>query len=294
MTGPPPTGTLLSTSPLPLPGQPGPDLSGWAVQAARPERLAGASGLLLPHDGLPVADVRAHPERWEVLALVTGALRRGVPVLGWGSGAALLGRALGAAVTASGGSAPDRSALPRGAQAHAWAGGQPLHWTVGRAVAWAEAQVPPPVLTSFLAALPGWSDRRPGSPLEEVGGVAAVREVVTAFYVRARADDLLGPVFAAHVEDWPAHLERVTDFWVTLLGGEPGRAAWRGNLNAAHAGLGVRAAHLNRWLALWDETARDLLPADAAALLSARAAVMGERLGRGSRGAGGTSQVGGA
>lgn len=284
MTG---TGPLLSTSPLL------PDLSGWAVQAACPERLAGAAGLLLPHDGLPVADVRAHPERWETLTLLTAALRRGVPVLAWGSGAALLGRALGAAVTATDGAAPDWSALPRGAQAHAWTAGQPLHWTVGRAVAWAGPQVPPPVLTSFLAALPGWSDRRPGSPLESVGGAAAVREVVTAFYARARADALLGPVFAAHVADWPAHLERVTDFWVTLLGGEPGRAAWRGNLNSAHAGLGVRGAHLGRWLALWDETAREVLPADAAALLSARAAVMGERLGRAPGAKAGTSQAGG-
>lgn len=284
MTG---TGPLLCTSPLL------PDLSGWAVQAARPERLAGAAGLLLPHDGLPVADVRAHPEHWETLALATGALRRGVPVLAWGSGAALLGRALGAAVTATDGAAPDWSALPRGAQAHAWAGEQPLHWTLDRAVAWAEPALPLPILASFLVALPSWTDRRPGSPLESVGGAAAVREVVTAFYTRARADDLLGPVFAAHVEDWPAHLERVTDFWVTLLGGEPGRAAWRGNLNSAHAGLGVRAAHLGRWLALWDETAREVLPADAAALLSARAAVMGERLGRAPGAKAGTSQAGG-
>ncbi|GAA0518705.1 group III truncated hemoglobin [Deinococcus depolymerans] len=282
------TGPLLSTPPLPTPELTGPR---WTVQAATPDALAGAPGLLLPHDGLPVADVRAHPERWQTLTLVTGALRRGVPVLGWGSGAALLGRALGAAVTPG---TPDCSALPRGAQAHAWAGTQPLHWTVGRAVAWAETDLPPALLSAFLAALPGWSDRTPGSPLEAVGGVVAVRAVVTAFYARARADRLLGPVFAAHVTDWPAHLERVTAFWVTLLGGEPGAAAWRGNLNAAHAGLGVRAAHLGRWLALWDATAREVLPADAAALLSARAAVMGERLGRAAGAGGGTSQAGGA
>ncbi|MCD0177233.1 preprotein translocase subunit TatC, partial [Deinococcus sp. 14RED07] len=47
------------------------------------------------------------------------------------------------------------------------------------------------------------------------------------------------------------------------------------------------------WLALWDETAREVLPADAAALLSARAAVMGERLGRAPGAKAGTSQAGG-
>ncbi|WP_221088266.1 group III truncated hemoglobin [Deinococcus aquaedulcis] len=278
MTLPPSDTPLLTLSPLPeWPGTVPAALAG----------LATAAALLLPHDGLPVADVQGRPERWAQLALVSGALRAGVPVLGWGTGAALLGRALGALVHTG---TPDWSALPRGAQALAWAGPGPLqvplHWRLDRAVAWAGPNLPAQVRADFLAALPGWISRRPASPLEAVGGETAVRAVVGAFYRRAQADDLLGPVFAAQVQDWPAHLERVTAFWVTMLGGSgAGGPPWRGNLNTAHAGLGVRAAHLARWLALWQATAHDLLPPPAAELLSQRAQAMGARLG-----ARGTSQ----
>ncbi|WP_232337832.1 group III truncated hemoglobin [Deinococcus arboris] len=261
-------GPLLSTSPLP-------DWPG--VEEATLTALPCAGALLLPHDGLPVADVQGQPARWAALNLVSSALRRGVPVLGWGSGAALLGRALGAAVTAG---QPDWSAAPRGAQVHGWSGLVPRHWTLGRAVAWADPEVPPQVRADFLAALPDWTSRAPASPLEEVGGKTALRAVVAEFYARAQADPLLGPVFTAHVQDWPAHLHRVTAFWVTVLGGAENTAPpWRGNLNAAHAGLGVRGEHLARWLALWAATAHDLLPAPAAGLLAARAQTMGARLG---------------
>ena len=100
--------------------------------------------------------------------------------------------------------------------------------------------------------------------------------LLTDFYARARTDALLGPVFDAHVTDWDAHLEHVTAFWVTLLGGGP---AWRGNLNRVHAGLGIRGPHLARWLALFGEAARAHLPPEAAALLLTRAEAMGSRLG---------------
>lgn len=260
---------LLTSSPLP----------GWLDTHQRGTvPIREAAGLLLPHDGGPVADLREQPARWALLTDVAAALRRGVPVLGWGSGAALLGRALGAAIRRSEGGL-EWAALPRGAQAHTWAGEVPLHWTQGRAVAWAAPELPEVVRADFLAALPGWADRTPGSPLEEVGGVPALEAVVTEFYTRARRDPLLGPVFAAHVTDWPAHLGRVTAFWVTLLGGDEDFTPWRGNLNAAHAGLGVRGEHLRAWLTLWETAARDLLPAPAADLLTARARAMGARLG---------------
>jgi len=260
---------LLTSSPLP----------GWPdTHPLGTVPIGEAAGLLLPHDGGPVADLRDRPERWALLTDVTAALRRGVPVLGWGTGAALLGRALGAAIHGSEGSL-EWASPPRGAQVHSWAGEVPRHWTHGRAVAWAAPDLPDTVRADFLAALPGWADRMPGSPLEEVGGVPPLAAVVTEFYARARRDPLLGPVFAAHVTDWPAHLGRVTAFWVTLLGGDADLAPWRGNLNAAHAGLGVRGEHLRAWLTLWETTARDLLPAPAADLLTARARAMGAQLG---------------
>lgn len=266
-------GPLLTTLPVP----------GWeGVESATPGALSTAAGLLVPHDGGPVADVRDRPDRWARLTLVSGALRRGVPVLAWGTGAALVGRALGARVRSRAADAEslplaaEWSEPPRGAVVERWAGEVPLLWRVGVVTAWAGVALPEDVRDAFLAGLDRAAPRLPGSPLEEVGGEAALRALLADFYARARADELLGPVFEAHVGDWEAHLDRVTAFWVTLLGGG---AAWRGNLNGAHAGLGIRGPHLARWLALFGEAARAHLSPGAAARLVSRAEAMGARLG---------------
>lgn len=39
-----------------------------------------------------------------------------------------------------------------------------------------------------------------------------ILRLVRAFYARVRQDETLGPIFAAHVEDWPAHEEKITRF----------------------------------------------------------------------------------
>ena len=238
--------------------------------------LPGAAGLLVPHDGGPVADVRDRPDRWALLTLLAEAVRRGVPVLAWGSGAALAGRVLGARVRPGKGAA-DWSEAPRGATVERWQGEVPLLWRAGPVTAWAGETLPEDLRSEFLARLMQAEPRAPGSPLEVVGGEAVLRTMLADFYARARADTLLGPVFAAHVQDWEAHLDRVTAFWVTMLGGGP---AWRGNLNSIHAGLGLRGTHLTRWLALFREAAEDCLGPEAAALLTARAEAMGKRLGQ--------------
>lgn len=270
-------GPLLTTSPLP----------GFGVRllGATPENLPTAAGLLVPHDGEPVADVQSRPDRWERLALLSGAVRRDVPVLAWGTGAALAGRVLGAPIRTGGRKdlAPEWAEVPRSATVEKWQGEVPLLWRAGSVTAWAGVHLPGALRDAFLTGLMDAGPRSPGTPLEAVGGEAALRPLLADFYTRARADDLLGPLFAAHVTDWDTHLDRVTAFWVTLLGGG---AAWRGNLNTAHAGLGIRGAHLARWLALFREAAGAHLPPEAAARLTSRAEAMGARLGQGKQGNG--------
>ncbi|WP_291424024.1 group III truncated hemoglobin [Deinococcus sp.] len=268
-------GSLLSTSEETWTGPP-------EALLATAERLKQASGLLVPHDGGPVADVQGRPERWALLGLLTGAARRGVPVLAWGSGAALAGRALGAKVHAG---APDWSELPRGATVQRWHGEMPLHWTAGRVTAWAAPQLPDDLHKAFLASLPELTSRTPATLFEELGGEAALRPLLADFYAAARADDLLGPVFGRHVQDWESHLERVSAFWATMLGGSGTGVVWRGNLNTVHTGLEVRAAHLERWLELFAAAAHRHLCEEHAALLLRRGEVMAKRLGK-ARGAG--------
>ncbi|HZU64676.1 MAG TPA: group III truncated hemoglobin [Novosphingobium sp.] len=93
-----------------------------------------------------------------------------------------------------------------------------------------------------------------------------IAALVAHFYARARADALLGPVFAHGVADWPQHLRAITAFWAAQL---RGRGTYQGQPMAAHlrhAGL-IRPEMFARWLALWEEeTAARMAPEDAARL----------------------------
>lgn len=76
-----------------------------------------------------------------------------------------------------------------------------------------------------------------------------VARLVHAFYARVRADALLGPVFAAHVHDWPAHLAQLVDFWSAML---RGTRRFHGTPVQRHNALpGLDAAMFERWLALF-------------------------------------------
>lgn len=92
---------------------------------------------------------------------------------------------------------------------------------------------------------------------------AMIDRLVRGFYGRARADALLGPVFAARIKDdeWEPHIERIDEFWssVALMTG-----VYHGQPMQLHVGLPVDAQHFDRWLELWAETARDLCPPAAA------------------------------
>jgi hemoglobin len=103
-----------------------------------------------------------------------------------------------------------------------------------------------------------------------------IADLVSTFYERVRRDPLLGPVFNDAVDDWPAHLGRMRDFWssVTLMSGR-----YKGKPIPAHAKLrAIEAAHFTHWLALFRETACDVCPPQAAALFIDRAERIAESL----------------
>ena len=91
---------------------------------------------------------------------------------------------------------------------------------------------------------------------------AMIGELVTRFYGRVREDDLLGPVFAV-VQDWDTHLAKLKNFWssVVLMTGR-----YQGQPMRAHLPLSLIGDHFDRWLDLFEETAREVCPPAAAAL----------------------------
>ena len=71
--------------------------------------------------------------------------------------------------------------------------------------------------------------RSPGPAPDAAISEAALEALIGRFYARARADSLLGPMFAAAIDGWEPHLAAITDFWGRLKerdtdGAKPDRA----------------------------------------------------------------------
>lgn len=101
--------------------------------------------------------------------------------------------------------------------------------------------------------------------------------VVAEFYAAIRHHPGLGPVFSAHVTDWPEHEAKIARFWRNAILMERG---YDGNPFAAHQAAGnVRAAMFDVWLGLFDSVLKRNLPAQTAQSWSELA----HRIGRGLR-----------
>jgi hemoglobin len=100
-----------------------------------------------------------------------------------------------------------------------------------------------------------------------------LKRLVHAFYARVRQDPELGPLFDREVADWPAHLDKLTNFWSSTL---LKTRRYDGRPLPPHLRLPeISDAHFARWLGLFRETARDVMPelgADAAIAMAERIA----------------------
>jgi hemoglobin len=97
---------------------------------------------------------------------------------------------------------------------------------------------------------------------------AMIERLVRGFYAKVRSDEVLGPVFDSRISDWEPHLQQMCAFWssVALMSGR-----YHGAPMPKHLPLPVDAAHFDRWLALFEATARELCPPEAEAHFVERA-----------------------
>ena len=97
---------------------------------------------------------------------------------------------------------------------------------------------------------------------------AMIERLVRSFYERVRADEMLGPIFDARIRDWEPHLQQMCAFWSSV-------ALMSGRYHCApmpkHLPLPVDATHFDRWLALFEATAAEVCPPEAAAHFLERA-----------------------
>jgi hemoglobin len=102
-----------------------------------------------------------------------------------------------------------------------------------------------------------------------------IERLVRSFYAKVREDALLAPIFEARIQDWEPHLRQMCAFWssVALMSGR-----YHGNPIAKHMPLPVDCVHFDRWLALFEQTAREVCPAAAEAHFVERARRIAESL----------------
>lgn len=86
---------------------------------------------------------------------------------------------------------------------------------------------------------------------------ASITSLVHQFYDEVRADPVLGPVFDGAIgERWDPHLERMVEFWSTVM---LGTRAFQGNVFGKHMALqGIEPDHFLRWLTMFEATAARL------------------------------------
>lgn len=120
----------------------------------------------------------------------------------------------------------------------------------------------------------------PATATVQVNGVAFTHgdllRVVDAFYAQVAVDPVLAVPFAS-VQDWPAHIARLTHFWWIRFGG---RAYLSASYNPVikHAEAGFTDELLQRWLMLFHTTVRAQLTPEQAELWIRISTSMGSAL----------------
>ncbi|WP_324720765.1 group III truncated hemoglobin [Salinimicrobium sp. HB62] len=105
--------------------------------------------------------------------------------------------------------------------------------------------------------------------------------LVSSFYIKVRANKKIGHFFNDRIEDWPSHLEKLTDFWETNLFMV---SKFRGNPMRAHKEVdrhfqnSIEQAHFGEWLNLWFQTIDELFEGERANIAKNRARNMAHNL----------------
>jgi hemoglobin len=97
---------------------------------------------------------------------------------------------------------------------------------------------------------------------------AMIERLVRCFYAKVRTDAVLAPIFEARIRNWEPHLKQMFAFWssVALMTGR-----YHGTPMVKHLPLPVDADHFDRWLDLFEATAREICPPQAVAHFIERA-----------------------
>jgi hemoglobin len=92
--------------------------------------------------------------------------------------------------------------------------------------------------------------------LHDIADEKDVRKLVDTFYGKVRRDESLAPIFEPVIGDnWDNHLQRMTDFWSTLL---LYTRKFKDDPLTKHLPLELTKENFDRWLFLFGQTVDEL------------------------------------
>lgn len=92
------------------------------------------------------------------------------------------------------------------------------------------------------------------SDRKDIKTLKDVQLMVDSFYHKVRKDELLGPIFNTHINNWSEHLPKMYRFWQTILLHE---YTYKGSPFQPHLKLPIDSTHFNVWLKLFHQTIND-------------------------------------
>jgi hemoglobin len=135
--------------------------------------------------------------------------------------------------------------------------------------------IPPSSAPASIAVSPHVSPAAHHSLYDRIGGRPVLLKLLRYFYADVRQHHEIAPIFAVHIEDWPAHLEKIADFWSGITGGP---RLYSGAMPWKHVPLQLKETHFAAWLGLWARHCRAHLAPPEADDLIAAAETIGQRL----------------
>lgn len=105
----------------------------------------------------------------------------------------------------------------------------------------------------------------------------SIKHFVDVFYERIREHDVLGPMFIAMLpKDWQPHLNKLYDFWSSIL---LTTRRYHGNPVRQHMMIqGLSPQHFELWLELFSETLHDIFSPEIAQDIHNKAFRMGKNM----------------
>lgn len=113
---------------------------------------------------------------------------------------------------------------------------------------------------------------------KEIENRADISLLVHQFYAKIRADQEIGFYFNMIIQDWEAHLEKLTDFWETNLFAVK---KYKGNPHAVHNEVDtsfdgkITSNEFGIWLNYWFQTLEEHFEGENVETLKRRARKMG-------------------